>query len=373
MKNQYTTTVFSQRGILLLPGFIALLSFFPCPFTGLNAQPDKSLFDYLSENGQVIELELRTDMDSLINERRREDYQPGELHFTNEDGVTTEWEVGVVPRGNYRRRICAFPPIRLNFLKGQLEDRGLNPEYDKMKVVAPCLEKEKGGEDYLLKEYLAYKIYNQLTPNSYRVQLARITYQDTEGNYDKMGHYAILIEETDELAARLGGVEFEGLNQPKEAFAAEEENLMSVFQYMIGNEDWDLVMLRNLKLIRPDDGGKLIPVPYDFDFSGFVNAPYAVPNSKYGLANVRQRAFMGIPAGKEQLQETLKHFRLYRNHIRAVIRSFKLLGFSERMNAIDYLDSFYKYDFELIRENERMLKESKEKEGSSVQNPDGGQ
>ncbi|MCO6477014.1 MAG: hypothetical protein J5I94_10365 [Phaeodactylibacter sp.] len=355
----------------MLPGLIALVSFFTYPVAGLNAQPEKSLFDHLSENGQVIELVLKTDMDSLINKRRRDDYQPAELYFTDEDGVTTMWEVGVVPRGNYRRRICAFPPIRLNFSKGQLEERGLKPEYDKMKVVAPCLEEEKSGEDYVLKEYLVYKLYNQLTPNSYRVQLAQITYQDTESNYDKINHYAILIEETDELAARLGGVEFEGMNQPKEAFAAEAENLMSVFQYMIGNEDWDLVMLRNLKLVRPGDGGKLIPVPYDFDFSGFVNAPYAVPNSKYGLTNIRQRAFMGIPVEKDLLKKTLKHFRLYRNHLRAVIRSFKLLGFSERMNAVDYLESFYRNEFELIRENERLLKESEDKKGNSAQNPDG--
>lgn len=347
----------------------ALFLVFGLPYGWLGAQQEESLFDYLSRRGQLIELSLKTDMDSLINKRRRDEYQPAELFFTDKDGVEKQWEVGVVPRGNYRRRICAFPPIRLNFSKGQLEERGLKPEYDKIKVVAPCLEGEE-GEDYVLKEYLVYKIYNQLSPDSYRVQLARITYYDTSGKYRKMKHYGILIEETDELAARLGGAEFEGLNQPAGSFAAAEENIMSVFQYMIGNEDWDPVMLRNLKLVKPHNGSGLIPVPYDFDFSGFVNAPYAVPNNQLGHTNIRQRAFLGLPVEKEQLQFTLAHFRLYRDHVRSIIKNFKLLGFSERMNAIDYIESFYKNESELIRENAQKLKDRKAKGESSVQNPE---
>lgn len=355
MKSRYP--VFDN--FLPLWRFFALSVFASIPSAWARAQPAESIFSRLSRSGQLIELTLRTDMDELINNRRREEYQPAELYVTEKKGVETQWEVEAVPRGNYRRRICTFPPLRLNFAKSQLEERGLNPEYDKMKVVTHCLE-GKEGKDCVLKEYLAYKLYNQLNPKSYRVQLARITYLDTKGKYKKIKNYSILIEETDELAHRLGGVEFEGLNQPPESFATAEENLLSVFQYMIGNDDWDFVMLRNVKLIRPDDGGGLIPVPYDFDFSGLVNAPYAVPNAKYGLSNVRQRVFMGHAAEEEQLQKTLEHFRRYHLHLRTIIKNFRLLSLAERTKAIKYIDSFYENEEALIRENAQKLKAREE-------------
>ena len=324
----------------------------------------ESLFDYLSKGGEVVELSLKTDMDELINNRRRAEYQAAELSYTDAGGGETVWEVGVLPRGRYRRRICDFPPIRLNFSKGQLEERGVNPEYDKMKVVAHCLE-EKDKESLVLKEYLTYLLYNQLSPNSYRVQLARITYLDTKEKFDKIRRYGILIEETDELAHRLGGTEFETMGQTADSVATAEENIMAVFQYMIGNEDWDIRMLRNVKLIRPDDGGRLIPVPYDFDFSGFVDTPYAVANSKLGLSNVEQRIFLGHAVEEEQLQKTLEHFRQHRSYLVSIIKNFKLLNGLERRKAIHYIESFYEMESQLARENE---KKRKEKAENSAQN-----
>ena len=338
------------------------------PLAVLQAQPDvpqeESLFDYLSKSGQLIELTIKTDMDEMINNRRRADYQPAALLYTDAQGEEIEWEIGVVPRGNYRRRICDFPPIRLNFSRSELAQSKLNPEFDKLKMVTHCLD-EKEDEDFVLKEYLAYKLYNQLTPNSYRVQLVRATYLDTEGKYRKIRRFAILIEETDELAHRLGGAECETMGQPADSIAIAEENLMAVFQYMLGNEDWSIIMLRNVKLIRPNDGGRLIPVPYDFDFSGFVNTPYAVANSQLGLSHVKQRIFLGNAAEKEQLRETLAHFRRHRNHLRSIIDDFKWLNFSVRTNAIEYIDSFYDMERDLMKEN---AQKHKDKKAGSAQN-----
>ncbi|MCB0566164.1 MAG: hypothetical protein KDD01_17470 [Phaeodactylibacter sp.] len=329
-----------------------------------GAQQTESLFDYLSKSGQLIELTMKTDMDEVINNRRRAEYQPAELVFTDINGEEIHWEIGVVPRGNYRRRVCDFPPVRLNFSKGELARNGLNPEFDKLKMVTHCLE-EKADEDFVLKEYLAYKLYNQLSPNSYRVQLARVTYLDTQGKHRKIKRFAILIEETDELAHRLGGTECELMGQPADSIAIAEENLMAVFQYMIGNEDWSIRMLRNIKLIRPDNGGRLIPVPYDFDFSGFVNTPYAVASSQLGLSHVKQRIFLGNAVETEQLRGTLAHFRRYRIHLRSIVDNFKRLGFAVRSGAIEYIDSFYEMEDDLVKEN---AKKRKAKRESSVQN-----
>lgn len=358
-----------MKNPVTLSFFALILAFSPLAAVRAQTEPPEaeSLFDYLNSHGPLIEMVLQTDMEELINNRRRVEYQPATLAFTDKSGQEIQWEIGAVPRGNYRRHICGFPPIRLNFTKGQLLERGLNADYDKLKLVAHCME-EQEGEDIVLKEYLAYKIYNQLTSNSFRVQLVKITYQDIQGRRKEAEHFGILIEETDELARRLGGVESEIMNQPPEAYAVREENLMSVFQYMIGNGDWDVVMLRNVKLIQGHESGLLIPVPYDFDFSGFVDASYAVPNSQLGLANVRQRSFQGHPVEKEVLQETLKHFKAHRSQIKAIIKNFEWLNATARRGAIEYIDSFYGMGGTLIKENARKLKEQKGKEESSVRN-----
>ena len=49
-----------------------------------------------------------------------------------------------------------------------------------------------------------------------------------------------------------------------------------MFQYMIANTDWSTTFLHNAKLIQLNDTKKYIPLAYDFDMAGFVDAPYAV-------------------------------------------------------------------------------------------------
>ena len=291
---------------------------------------------------------LRTDMEELINNRRREEYQPAKLACTVKDGEQTELKVNVIPRGNYRRRICSFPPVRLNFSKKYLAKKGLTREYDKMKLVTMC-QGGKDGRGLLLKEYLAYKFYNLLTPNSYRVQLAKITYIDTEGNREDEQQYGILVEDTDEMAHRVGGEECECRNYPQDSIAAEVENIMAVFQYMIGNEDWSMQMLRNTKVVRPDDGSPFVPVPYDFDFSGFVNAPYAVPRSELNMLDIRDRIFLGFPVEVGLLNQTLKQFEEQHSLMIMAIQNLVDLRSFERKAASNYIDSFFK------KKNQRKL------------------
>lgn len=305
-----------------------------------EAEAAESIFTYLNREGEAVQLALQTDMEELINNRNREDYQPAELFILSEEGKETQMAVNVIPRGNYRRRICDFPPIMLNFSKALLAEQGLKSEYDKIKLVTHC---RKGGEaqGHLLKEYLAYKIYNLINPESYRVQLARIIYKDSKGNYNDIEQYGILIEDTDEMAHRIGGRECECWNYPADSIALADENAMAVYQYMIGNEDWSLQLLRNVKLIRPYDGDKLIPVPYDFDFSGFVNAPYAVPRSQLGITDIKQRIFLGFPVNEELLSKTLENFELQRSQIQSLVESFEELGGPEQKEAMKYMNSFY--------------------------------
>lgn len=342
-----TNPSFFHQCRLPLPGLLILfllVTGYPLPCLQAQPVPEKgeSIFDLLSKNGKAVQLALRTDMDKLINDRAREDdYQPAKLTYPDAGGIVAQLELDVIPRGNYRRRICDFPPILFNFSKDGLEKMGLDRRYDKMKLVTYCKENPE-AENHLLKEYLAYRIYNLISPKSYRVQLARITYQDSEGKHGNMEQYGILIEDTDEMARRIGGSECECWNYPPDSISLADENRMSVFQYMIGNEDWSTQTLRNVKMIRLNGGGKAVPVPYDFDFSGFVETPYAVPNSQLGITDITQRKYLGFKARQELLTETLKAFDLKREEIQALIKGFDKLINAERKKAARYIDSFYK-------------------------------
>ncbi len=162
--------------------------------------------------------------------RRNEDYLAGS--FTT-GGADIPVKVRV--RGRYRRTHCVMPPLKLKFNKEWLRAHGLNDHND-FKLVTHCLDGE-AGMDALLREQLAYQLYAQLTGRSLRTQLVDITYHDSNTGTDIKSR-AILIEDTDEMAERLNGRECdECYNTPLDRYTTGSAELLTLFQYMIGNND----------------------------------------------------------------------------------------------------------------------------------------
>ena len=112
---------------------------------------------------------------------------------------------------------------------------------------------------------------------------------------------------------------------------------------MIGNADWNLQMLRNLKLIKVGDGQKDLLVPYDFDFSGLVNASYAIPNPDYALVSTRERIFLGPPLSDEALGFGIDLGRSKKEAMLALVDGFDVLSRRQREDIREYLDFFYDY------------------------------
>ena len=233
-----------------------------------------------------------------------------------------------------------MPPLKLDFSKKDLEAGGLLP-FDELKLVTHCLEDAAWSDKLVLREYLAYKLYNLLTPYSYRVQLLRLTYQDVNDAERKLKRWAFVLESDDELAARIGGVECKHcMGQPAQRFDPIHERLVSLFEYMICNTDWSLKMNRNVKFFELPDQ-RLIPVPYDFDFSGLVNAPYARTNNDVGQKHRNQRVFMGLTDDARKLYATLALFKTKRPEFNQTILNFRYLPEQDRMELVQYLDTFY--------------------------------
>lgn len=300
---------------------------------------ERSVFELLSSTSDITEITIVTDMEMLLANKKTNEDQKATLiwHQGNE---RMEFDIELQSRGRYRRRVCDFPPLKLKFAKEDLTEKGLN-HHNKLKLVTHCMEKKQEGNENVAKEYLVYQLYRQLTSNSYRAKLFVINYQDVNKPKAKpLSRYGILIEDTDEMAERLGGEECECRGIEKDSVSIADESMMSVFQYMIGNLDWEISTLRNLKLVKQPDG-MVIPVPYDFDFSGVVNASYAVPNVDLGSKSILDRIFLGYFPHSDVLKQTLDKYKAEQANILGLVLASDQISAPEKERIKEYLIQFY--------------------------------
>jgi len=129
----------------------------------------------------------------------------------------------------------------------------------------------------------------------------RVTYVDSAGRMDDMQKFAFLIEDEDHMAARNDAIVNKRLVMHPDQGQRVPTNRLCLFEYMIGNTDFSIGQQHNVKLISPDPLSLKIPVPYDFDWSGLVNAPYAKPTPQLNFGNVRERSFRGFCNSEEEL------------------------------------------------------------------------
>lgn len=148
----------------------------------------------LFEDDSAIDIELTGPLWSLFESR--EDRKEWPFRLNTE---TIELDLQVRARGNSRKRICVFPPLRLNFKKNQLEGT-LFEGQDKLKLVIFCKKGDVSKAD-VMEEYAAYRIFSLFSDISFRVRLVNITFSDTDGRLDKKlkQGFGFLIEPENQL------------------------------------------------------------------------------------------------------------------------------------------------------------------------------
>ncbi len=127
--------------------------------------------------------------------------------------------------------------------------------------------------------------------------------------------------------------------------------VMAIFQYMIGNTDWSVWVQHNIKLLKEDNSDLPIVVPYDFDWSGLVNAPYAVPAEILPIETVKTRLYRGFCKPDAELQPALDEFRQRKDEIYRTCNSVPFLTEKELKKVLQYIDDFFK-----IIENPKKVK-----------------
>jgi hypothetical protein len=205
-------------------------------------------------------------------------------------------------RGHYRlaNRNCSFVPLRLDFKKGEVKETIFNGQ-DKLKLVTHC-NPNAMYEEYMIREYLAYKVHNLVTPRSYRARLARVTYVDSATNNPIETRNAVFLEHEDDVARRMEGEIVEIRRALFDDVDSRQLHELAIFAAFVGHVDWSLAALHNVRLVRQQNGN-LLPVIYDLDFTGLVSTRYSTPDPRLGIRNVRERLYRGPCKEPSELAE----------------------------------------------------------------------
>lgn len=301
-------------------------------------KPVDSIAFFLDE--KPVELTISTDIRTLLNKRTKREYQPAQATMRFPDSTRISEQIRIQTRGVYRLNNCYMPSLMLNF-KNPTSPQ-LRP-LQKLKLVCGC-GTSGDDEQLIIKEYLAYKIYNLLTPMSFRVRMLRVTYEDSKGKKKPYTQYGFFIEDVDDMAKRNDCVEQDEAVGGSDRTNRQHMTMVAIFQYMIGNLDWSVPGLHNMKLIKPKDDPNTLPyaVPYDFDYCGLVNAPYAVPPEQIDVKSVTERFYRGFPRSMEELEPVIEHFKKQKEKTLELINNCQWLSNRYKKEMTSFLEDFYK-------------------------------
>lgn len=326
------------------------LLYFLAAFTPINAQELVLKSKEFFAKETPVDVTINTNLKRLNSNRKNMPFQSGTITWHNPDGTGDVTEnISIRLRGNFRKENCGMASLMLDFKDSTKKSKFR--KLGKVKMVAPC---ESGNEyqQYIFKEYLIYKMYNLVTDASFKVRMLHVTLQDSLKAKKNFKQYAFLIEPVNELEKRNGWVEEENKKFNTEQTNRANSTLFFLFQYMVGNTDWSIPYYHNTKLFFPKDSAQTRPyvVGYDFDFSGLVNAPYAVPPETTGLKYVTERFYMGYVRTMNELRQAASVFIAKENDIYNLVKQSEYLGDKEKWEMKAYLEEF----FETIKNDERM-------------------
>jgi hypothetical protein len=296
----------------------------------------------------VLQVTIEAPLTTLMRKRPLEEYLDGTFSFTGDDGTERTIDLKIRTRGKFRRhkKNCNFAPIRLNFRKKQVADTEFAGQ-DKLKLVTHCQNNRPPYEQLVLREFLAYRILNVMTNKSFGVRLLQINYVDTEGA-KPMTKLGFVIEDDDDVAERNGMYSIKSGDISSDDIDRIGQNFVNVFQYLIGNTEFSLVRAEpdeycchNIDLMSATKRPPFTSLPYDFDFAGIVDAPYAEPNPRYKIRDVRHRLFRGLCENNDLLPSTFQQFLDKKDEIYRVVDELELLSPRSKRNVIRYLDAFY--------------------------------
>ncbi|MFI5155693.1 MAG: hypothetical protein ACHQEM_05885 [Chitinophagales bacterium] len=294
----------------------------------------------LFSTDEVLDLQLNGNIRAVLDDRGdNPTNHPLSLSYKSKDGQEVNIPIQAKTRGHFRksRSNCVYPPLLLTFSKKEAAANTLFADQDKIKLVMPCKD-----DNYVVKEWLVYKLYNLVTPKSFRARLVRVSLNDDQKKKVLGTFYGVLLEEEKQMAKRnqeqLVNRKLRPENTESNTFIT-----MAVFEYMIGNTDWSVQYLQNIKLLATDSMAVPTVVPYDFDHAGIVSTPYALPAEELQMSSVRERRYRGYCiADMKRFDQAIAQFNQLKNDFYSLYTHCPLLDQKYIKSTTAYLDDFYK-------------------------------
>lgn len=311
--------------------------FFYLSFAGIigisNLQAQNSI---LFGSDQPLEIIVNVDIKKLIKSNSEDEFLDGQITI---DSKT--FPIRLKPRSNYLKESCSFPPVSFNFSKTEFDDKSLK-QLEKMKQVNAC-ELQKTYEQYLLREYLIYRAFRLFSEKSLQIRLLKIDYVDQKGKAETVTRWGFVLEDQYDMASRLDGVMVKSERVDEKNTNRQQMVMLAIFQFMIGNTDWQVSKLHNIYLVKllADTKAEPYPVAFDFDYTGMVNAAYATPSPVLGIESFRERLFLGKCYSKQELQNSINVFIDKKEALYQLYQNFEQFDEVSLNESISFLNSFY--------------------------------
>ena len=303
-----------------------------------NSENKPSLFEALYEHEGKPMIKVTTDYGRLKGKRMKEEYQPALFEWPEKDLILSG---RVRSRGNVRKKVCRVPPVKFDFDKSSLDSAGYYRN-DKLKMVWPCKERDL-DQEMLYKEYFLYGLYNLIEPHGLRAKLVDVqVYKDKKDKVELDEEFtALLVEDEDEYARRKNARVIETGKIMPTILDRESFLKMVFFQYMISNTDWSITTKHNIEMVKIADVPKILALPYDFDYAGFVGQKYAVPHESLPIRTVHNRYFFKYEVTLEEAEMAIKYYQEKQDEIIAYCRNATYMNENTIKDNIKYLMEFF--------------------------------
>jgi len=263
------------------------------------------------------------------------------------DGVT--YPITLAPRGITRlaKETCDFPPLRVRLTQpappGSLFDHQRS-----LKLVTHCRRSPDFQQKVLL-EYSAYRLYNLMTPQSFRARLANIDYLDEAGR-PYVSRVGFFLEDFGDVAKRNGMREAHmGSLVAVQQIDPTSGARFAIFENMISNYDWSMraapkgeECCHNGRMMNAGGpGSALTVVPYDFDYSGLVDAPYSGVPEGIPVSDLRQRTYRGYCMHMTQARLIASQLSPRRAEFTGVFATIPGLDARNQSRAASFIQGFF--------------------------------
>jgi len=292
----------------------------------------------LFDDDHPLAIRLSISVQELRHKTNDSTYIPSTLSFK----VGELWDtipISIRVRGNFRKKNCTYPPLRIKFKKTDA-DGTLFEGTKSVKLVLPC-HPGKSSMESINKEYVCYQLYHPITDIHLKTRLLDITLIEN-GKREKTSQVnGFFIEDDDQLAQRHNArvVDETRINP----LQLEDTSALrfDLFQYMIANTDFSTRVIHNAEVLQTGNG-RYIAVPYDFDMTGVVDAPYATGDPKWGIERVTERAYKGFCRNEKIAEYVRQEYIAHEEEIYQVIdRHVELLNAKEAESLKRYLGEFF--------------------------------